>query len=93
MPLFTSPEAPHSLSITITADLDGPVRLSMSVLNERGQVVGEHRIHTDIEGNCHLVATLVEKLVCGWESGVNTRYLFDGLARMLKVTQTRYART
>jgi hypothetical protein len=92
MPLFTSPEAPHFLSITATALVDGPVHLTMTVLDPKSRAVTDHRIVVDVEGNCALVGTLVEKLVCGWESGVNTRYLFDGLARMLRTTKTAYDR-
>jgi hypothetical protein len=93
MPLFTSPEAPHYLSITVGAEIDGPVHLAMSVLDERHRPVAEHRLLVDIQGNCALVGTLIESLVCGWESGANTRYLFDALARKLRVCQTQYARS
>jgi|1186.fasta_scaffold67607_1 hypothetical protein len=92
MPLFSSPEAPHFLSITAQSTIDGPVHLSMTVLDEKSRVVENHRLVVDIAGNCALVGRLVEKLVCGWESGVNTRYLFDGLARILRTQQTVYDR-
>lgn len=92
MPLFTSPEAPNYVSITIGATVDGPVHVTLSVLDGQSRLVPDHRMEVDIEGNCALVARLVEKLVCGWESGVNTRYLFDGLARILRTQSTQYAR-
>jgi hypothetical protein len=92
MPLFTSPEAPSLLSCAITASIDGPVTVTLSMVNGAGQPVPSHSLTASIEGNCQLVGRLVESYVCGWEAGAPTPFVVAGVERILRVNQSRYAR-
>lgn len=92
MPLFTSPEAPSTMQVTVTAGVDEPISVTLVLLNEAGRPVPNSRVSTTITQDCALVAKLVEDFVCGWEAGAPTPYVVNGVARVLRSRKTAYDR-